>query len=291
MPTPDDHPGLPVTPHGPVHSVDDLLARIDSLQRQLDQVSDALSRSHRLSTLGTLAACVAHEFNNILTPIESYARLALQRPDQPELTRKALTHAVEGAQRAAAVSASILGFARGEPESACASLHEAVSDALRCLGREPAKDGIEVHVEVGEQAVAMPAHALQQVLVNLTLNACRAMQRRGGRLRITATPSDTWVRLTVDDTGPGIPEAVRERLFEPFVTDAAAPVDAPRPGVSMTPGTGLGLAICKQLVEAAGGTIDAESEPGQGARFVLTLPSASHDAIEASSAQRLRRSA
>jgi two-component system, NtrC family, sensor kinase len=108
--------------------------------------------------------------------------------------------------------------------------------------------------------VAIAPERLEQVLLNLMMNAADAVRRPGGRIAVDATRDDDHVRITVEDDGGGIAASVRERLFEPFVTTK----DVGR-------GTGLGLAVCRGLVEAAGGTIHAE-DGAEGARFVLALP-------------------
>ena len=256
-----------------------LLDHLASVQAQLDEARSALLHSHRLATLGTLASAIAHEYNNILTPVISYAQLALNRPDDSKLLLKAVERALAGAERAAAISSSILGFARESGDAGQADLRQTVDASLQCLARDPAKDGIEVQIDLPDVRINMSELALQQVLVNLVLNARKAMRRRGGRLTISATSDEHTVRLTVRDTGPGIPAGVMDRLFEPFVTQAAdgeagaAHGDPTRHG-DPTGGTGLGLCICKQLIENAGGAIDVHSEPGRGARFTLTIPKA-----------------
>lgn len=280
-----------------------LLAELEKTQRRLEEVQQGLVRSHRLATLGTLASVIAHEYNNILTPVISYAQLALARPDDHALLVKAVERALQGAERASQISTSMLGFSRDAEGASDAYLPEVVEESLQCLARHPKKDGIELELDVPETRVAMPALSLQQVLINLILNARKAMRRRGGCLRIVGRAGGAWVRLTVADTGPGIPDSVKSRLFEAFVTvpiddtcppdagdstdaDADGPhrLEATKGSANREPrreqqgGTGLGLSICKQLVEDAGGTIRVESEPGQGASFHLDLPLAEADA-------------
>lgn len=274
------------TPAMPLADPASLMRELERTQQRLDEVQQSLVRSHRLATLGTLASVIAHEYNNILTPVISYAQLALARPDDHDLLVKAVERALQGAERASQISTSMLGFSRDAEGPTHAWVPEVVEEALQCLAREPKKDGIELELDLPEVRVDMPALSLQQVLINLVLNARKAMRQRGGRLRIAGSADGHRVRLTVSDTGPGIPEAVKARLFEAFVTepiedacshDAAGNGHAdgsPRDGCSSSQqgGTGLGLSICKQLVEEAGGSIDVESERGRGAAFHLTLP-------------------
>lgn len=266
-------------PEPQLEQIDGLLRDLDQAEHRLAELQEALQRSHRLVTLGTVASIIAHEFNNLLTPVVSYSQLALQAGVEadPELARKALARSEEGARRAAEIAESILGFARGGEAAGPCELGGVVEEALRCLARSPHKDGIELVVDVpAGLSVAMAPVALQQVLMNLVLNAKRAMGRAGGRLTIRAAAEGERVGLEVMDTGPGIAPAKRDAIFEPFVSggDEAAGDGAAGPD-DATGGTGLGLAICRTLVEEAGGTIVAD-EPAddEGARFRLDLPAA-----------------
>ncbi len=267
-----------------VRDIADLPEHLTRLQTQLDALREGLTHSHRLATLGTLASVVAHEYNNILTPVVSYAQLALARPDDHELMRKAVEKALAGAERAARISSSLLGFAQPHAEGRVAPLPETVDEALACLARSPQRDGIELELDLPSASVAMSPINLQQVLVNLVLNARRAMRPRGGRLTIRGRVCGDRLHLTVRDTGPGIPPAIMDRLFEPFVTHRIQPdadVEAGEAGGQQARqadphneprGTGLGLCICRELVESVGGSIRAESAVGKGAAFHIELP-------------------
>jgi signal transduction histidine kinase len=301
-----------------------LLAELERVEAQFAQLREHLTHTHRLATLGTLSSVVAHEYNNVLTPVINYARLALSEGSDPELMRKALNKCLDGAQRATQISHSLLGFSRQDEAPAEANLRETIEEAIACLGRDPAKDGIELRTDLPEATVAMNPLNLQQVVVNLVLNAKKAMRRTGGRLelrgRVVATdarggemtsqparPAGSTtdqagdrqadqseapqrlaheggrkkddeaqaLALEVADTGPGIPAAIRDQLFEPFVTQPHEPHE-PR---TENTGTGLGLCICRDLVRAAGGRIDVQSEPGEGTTFTLTLPFAQSDPV------------
>lgn len=259
----------------------------EEMLERIERLEDELRRSHRLILMGTIAGTIAHEFNNLLTPVLSYAQLALQSPEDRELTRKALSKAVDTTERASELAASLLGFIRHEGDAREADVGAVVSDALACLVRGPEKDGIDVRLNLSEECTAaIRPIALQQVLVNLLLNACQAMQGRGGRLTVEsecstwnmwpggvpehAEPSGEIVVLTVMDTGRGIEESLLGRVFEPFVTSRAAGGSG-----SGEEGNGLGLAICRQLVQEAGGRIRVESEVGRGTRFEIALPRSS----------------
>lgn len=230
-----------------------------------------LERAHRLATLGLLAGSIAHEFNNILTPVLSYAQLALASPDDRELGIKALRKVIEGTEKASLIASSILGFTRDESQPAEANVRATVDDALRCIGRDLTKEGIALEIEVSRTIVAgMKPIALEQVLVNLILNAVEAIRPATGKLRIAARHESPQqgVNMTVieiDDSGRGIPVELQAHVFEPFVSARSA---------QSSKGTGLGLTICRRLVEEARGTIGVSSRPGEGTVFTLRLPSA-----------------
>ncbi|MFG0248151.1 MAG: sensor histidine kinase, partial [Phycisphaeraceae bacterium JB051] len=149
-----------------------------------------------------------------------------------------------------------------------ANLPQMVQDTLSCLARDPAKDGIELRVDVPDVQVQMSPLNLQQVVLNLILNARKVLRKTGGLLEITGKSCGTHVELSISDSGPGIPEAIRETLFDPFVTQNADPNDVN----NESKGTGLGLCICRDLVHQVGGEIDFTTQAGQGTTFLLTLP-------------------
>lgn len=249
--------------------VDGLLAHFEELEAQLQQVREGLTHSHRLATLGTIASIIAHEYNNILTPIISYAQLSLKNPEDAALMKKAVEKALLGAERAAHISGSLLGFAReNDQKQHAARLRPVIDEAVACMARDPKKDGIQLSIDVPDVQVAISPVSLQQVLLNLFLNAKQAMRRTGGSLKITGRVEARLVHLAVADTGPGLPAEVRQRLFEPFVTRPTSNEPGERRG------TGLGLTICRDLVRNAGGQITAETGEGKGTTFHITLPRA-----------------
>lgn len=274
---------------------DELMERLDEAERRLSELHEALRRSHRLVTLGTLASIIAHEFNNLLTPVVSYCEMAMKAGVEadPELAAKALERSHAGARKAASIAESVLGFARpGEAASRC-EVGRVVDDALHCMAREPVRDGIDLRVDIERGlTVAVPPIAMQQVLMNLLLNARRAMAGKGGGLtiearRLAGDPNPGRAVIEVIDTGPGIAPAHRDAVFEPFVTGVGGAVDEGagreakhQPGEEgsgaggpTAEGTGLGLAICRTLIEDAGGTIAAvEPRGGRGARFRIEVP-------------------
>ena len=260
-------------------STDDLTARLGEMERQLEDLRDQLTESQRLATIGTIAAVIAHEFNNLLTPIVSYSQYALQsaesaKPDA-ELIKKALSKAFQGSTKAGRICTSMLGLARGESSFGAVEIQRLVEETLLVLARDPQKDGIALRVQVQPGLTVHGDHVqLEQVLLNLLINARHAMLGKGGSITIKAQRTDAGeLKLQVIDTGPGIPEKYHQKIFDPFFTTKGTT----RKGEPK--GTGLGLAICKEIVEHHKGRIEVESVVGKGSTFSIYLPADATTAI------------
>jgi len=258
----------------PILSAEETLCRqVDLVQRQLSTLQDQLTESQRLATIGTIAAVIAHEFNNLLTPIVSYSQYALSsaESDTPDmiLIRKALTKAFSSAEKAGKICTSMLSLARGESTTGQVEVQKLVDEVLLVLARDPQKDGIALRVQVHPNLrVAGDCVQLEQVLLNLLINARQAMLGKGGSLTIKAQKIDggNEVKIQVIDTGPGIPEKLLPKIFQPFFTTKGTTRNGePR-------GTGLGLAICKDIIEHHKGRIEVESTIGRGTTFTIYLP-------------------
>lgn len=244
-----------------------------NLQSQLDGLRQQLTDSQRLATIGTIAAVIAHEFNNLLTPIVSYSQFALQsaegaKPDMPLIT-KALSKSFQASSRAGKICTSMLALARGESTFGTIEVQTLVDEVLLVLARDPQKDGVALRVMV-EPGLRVQGDLVQleQVLLNLLINARHALLGKGGALTIKAGLDEESgeVRIHIIDTGPGIPPKLMARIFEPFFTTKGT---ARRGEVK---GTGLGLSICKEIIEHHGGRITVASEVGKGTTFTLHLP-------------------
>ena len=248
-----------------------LLGQLGEMQRQLDALREQLTESQRLATIGTIAAVIAHEFNNLLTPIVSYSQIGLQSaksgsPDM-ELVCKALSKAFAGAEKAGKICTAMLGLARGETASDKFSVQSLIDETLMVLARDPQKDGIALRVQV-QPDLWMTGDPVQieQVLLNLLINARQAMLGKGGSLTVKACSESDEIKIQVIDTGPGIPENLLPKIFQPFfTTKGTAKKDESR-------GTGLGLAICKDIIEHHKGRIMVESQVGRGTTFSIFLP-------------------
>jgi len=220
-----------------------------------------LADAERLKSMGTLAGGIAHDLNNLLTPVIGYAD-ALQKGmlDVDEAAAAILC----ASQSARELIGQILEFARKDGDSMePVSLTEATRDALQfSLGSLPANVLVETSFEAIRDTVNGTQARFQQVVMNLISNAGHAMRDNGGTLGVRLTnPTNTDIELEVSDTGTGIEASKLERIFEPFFTTKA-----------VGEGTGLGLATVHGVVNEAGGDIRVESVIGAGSRFVVRLP-------------------
>lgn len=239
--------------------------REETLERLTDEVRELrrqLHRSQRLAALGTRAAMVAHEFNNILTPVLNYAQMAMKGDEA--MRDKAIERAYEGAVRAGSICRALLDTAGdGLEKPRRISLHRLVENTLAAMARDPTRDGIRLikKVPADLRITTRPAE-LKQVLLNLLLNAHQAVLDKGcdKSISIIATRSNGQVRIRVADTGPGIAREDLRRIFEPFFTTKGEA------------GRGLGLAVCREIVGSLRGRLTVRSEPGKGTCFTIVLP-------------------
>jgi signal transduction histidine kinase len=224
----------------------------------------------RLAMLGNMAAMVAHEFNNLLTPIMVRAEAALMCADDVPFMRKALERALVQSQRAMSVTRHLLSLAHDQPRPVEACLvAAAVHEAVETLARPLDKDGIALHIGVPENLwVAARADLLCQVLLNLLLNARQAMTGIKGSMAITAAARDGGVRIDVRDSGRGIPRDLLARVFNPFL--AADPYERPNDWQQI----GLGLNVCRVIARHHGATLEALANEDRGCTFRLCWPAA-----------------
>jgi len=238
-------------------------------QRENHTLKCQIGQLQALANIGVNTSMIAHEINNLLTPLGSYASLALDNFDDKGLTEKALRKTARNCERAVKIMESILAVADGKSqEKKDTALAGLVEEIFSCLGRDFSKDGITLDIRIDRDLTiwAVPIE-IQQGLMNLILNAREAMLPRGGVLTIEATESGDKVRIKVCDSGCGIEPGDLEKVFEPFFTTKKSEESQREPS-----GSGLGLAFCKKVVEAHGGCIWAESEADKGTVFTITLP-------------------
>ena len=253
----------------------EILAKRRSLHRSLSeqaelngQLQTQIGQMQSLANIGTVTAMIAHEMNNILTPLQNYAQLSLAHPEDSELATKALTKTVRNANRATKILQAMLDIAAGKQhEKGEYKLKELVDDIFDCIGRDFTKDRITVKLEF-EDDLSVFANGLcfQQVLMNLILNAREAMFQNGGTLTISGErhPDAVWIEIA--DTGCGIDTEDLQNIFEPFFTTKTDTTD------DANSGTGLGLAFCRKVLDMHNGTISVTSQKGQHTTFKLILP-------------------
>jgi len=240
-------------------------------EQQLAHMQQQLVHAQKLTALGTLVGTTTHEFNNVLTTIINYAKIGMRQTDVESRT-KAFDKILAAGQRAAKLTNGILGFARNRSAGLEATdLQKLVDDTLVLLERELQKHRVSWEVNLAPVPRAQAnANQIQQVLMNLIINAWQAMPG-GGRL-VVGLKHDAehqMIELSVRDSGCGMPPDVLHRIFDPFFTTKSGP-DASGKG-----GTGLGLAACLHIIESHRGKIRVESAPGKGTVFTIKLPVAS----------------
>jgi signal transduction histidine kinase len=235
--------------------------------QEAEQLRQQLLQAQKLSSVGTLASSVTHEFNNILTTIINYAKLGL-RADSDSERAAALEKILKAGQRAAVVTASMLGFARKTTNrrERC-DIVGLVEEVLTLTEKDLRKHHIQLEkrYESHPQAAVISGQ-IEQILLNLVINARQAMPR-GGRLRVEVreNPATSMVEIRVSDTGHGIPPEKLRLIFEPFYTTK-------QPDEHGHGGTGLGLSVCRQIIEQHQGRIRVESLVGKGSVFTVKLP-------------------
>jgi len=236
-------------------------------QARLQELQENLLHASRLRAMGQMAAALAHELNQPLTAIANYSRAAQRLLDAPvpdlDRVRQALSLANEQTLRSGEIIRRLRSFvARGEVSRQPVEPHKLIEEAS-ALALVGAKErGIDVRLEIPPDLPQVMADRVQvqQVLLNLIRNAMEAMEASATRaLIIRAERWKGMLAMQVADSGPGVPDAIREQLFQPFVTTKAQ-------------GMGIGLSVCRTIVEAHGGRLWEEPNPDGGSVFRFTLP-------------------
>jgi PAS domain S-box-containing protein len=228
------------------------------------KVADHLGRTEKLAAIGELVAGVAHELNNPLTGISTFAQLLLEDKLQGEQF-ESVSLIKREADRAIGVIRDLLLFARKtEARDVVVDINTIVKHTVRLRALASRSSGIEVHMHLDESnpQVRGDEQKLQQVLLNLLVNAEAAMEDSQLRhLTVMTQRKQGMVQIVVSDTGRGMQPSVAQRVFEPFFTTKA-------PGK----GTGLGLSVSYGIIQAHEGTISVESAPEIGTTFTIVLP-------------------
>ena len=222
-----------------------------------------------MTALGELVSTTTHEFNNVLMTIMNYAKMGM-RYDDKETRDKAFDKINQASNRAAKITNSVLGMARNRSEHfEQTDLKVIIDETMVLLERELQKYRISVEMDLGDNVPEVSAigNQIQQVLLNLLINARQAMPE-GGRLliKLAHDQATSSVHLSVRDFGTGMADETMRKIFEPYYSTKEGPDESGKGG------TGLGLAACKNIIEAHGGKIRVESAIGKGTNFTIKLP-------------------
>ena len=224
-----------------------------------------LVQSEKLSAVGEFVAGVAHELNNPLAAVMGFSEL-LKGADVNEKQRRHLDLIFKSSQRCQKIVQSLLSFARRhQPERKPVAVSKLIEDVLEIVAYQLRTSNVEVVTRLATDLplVLADGHQVQQVMLNLINNARQAIEahQAGGRITIITEGNGSFIRIHIQDNGPGISPENIKRIFDPFFTTK-----------EVGKGTGLGLSLCYGLIKEHGGDITVTSEPGHGATFTIALP-------------------
>jgi signal transduction histidine kinase len=224
-----------------------------------------MAHHQRLEMIGTLASGIAHEFNNLLTPIMGYSMLTLEQlPADREDLYDNILEIYNTSRKAREITSQLSQYVRkaGNEKKEYLSPEQLLTKVLHVsMPACPENVRVQKQVDCGGMQIYGNETQLSQLLLNLMINGFHAMAEHGGTLTVSGTVQKDKVIITVQDTGCGIPESVLPHVFEPFFTTKEG-----------GQGTGLGLAIAQQIIEEHQGYIEVLSKEGEGSRFHVYLP-------------------
>lgn len=242
--------------------IEGTLVAIEDVTERM-RLEEQLQQSDKLSSIGLLAAGVAHEVNTPLTGISSYSQMLMQQIPENDPRHKLLEKIHRQTSRASSIVNNLLNFSRvSDSRFAPVNLDRVIDDTIQLLDAQLRNTQIEVVRHYADQLPLAPGNApkLQQVFMNLILNARDAMPE-GGQLEISIEADNNFVIISFRDNGVGIAPEHLSKIYDPFFTTK-----------QIGKGTGLGLAVSYGIIQDHGGNINVESNPGEGTRFQITLP-------------------
>jgi two-component system sensor histidine kinase PilS (NtrC family) len=230
---------------------------------ELRRMEQQMKHAERLASIGQLAAGIAHEIRNPLASMSGSIELLQQAPEVSEDDRTLMTIVVREIDRLNNLINDLLDYANPRPrQPAELDLAVLVDETVTVFRQDKSRGEVDVTTILpppGTLPLSADPAKLRQVVWNLLRNASDAAQTGGGHVAVAATDGGDTIELAITDDGPGIPPESVPHIFDPFFT-------------TKKKGTGLGLATCLSIVTEHGGTIDVESEPGNGTRLVVRLP-------------------
>ncbi|MFO0581562.1 MAG: ATP-binding protein [Anaeromyxobacter sp.] len=243
--------------------------QVDERTAELKAAQSVLVRTEKLSSLGKLSASIAHEINNPLAGILTFAKLVSRTlaegpPDGPGLAKlqKNLSLVEREAQRCSAIVKSLLDFARERPIARKeVDVNAVIDEALSLVGHQVALQGVALERDLAPlPPIVADFGQLRQAIVNVAMNACEAMGGApGAKLLVRSRPAGLEILIQIADNGPGIPPERLQKIFDPFFT-------------TKEKGTGLGLSVVYGIIERHGGKVEVDSAVGQGTAFTFRLP-------------------
>ncbi len=245
-------------------SFNDMAGELKEREESLKDAQDALVQSEKMAAVGTLSAGLAHEVKNPLSAVLGYAQLSMRKLDQPEALLKHLETIESETKRCNEIIGNLMQFSRQEKgERSQISINEVVKKSMAIVDHQLSLKGVKIESDLAENLplISGNANQLQQVLMNLMINAQHAIGDDGGTVDVATLRKGRSVFITVSDTGPGIPEEVAAKIFEPFFTTKPA-----------GQGTGLGLSVTYGIIQDHGGDILVTRADSGGAKFVIKLP-------------------
>lgn len=235
---------------------------LETAYQELQSAQQELIRAERLSNLGKFSSMMLHDLRNPISVVKSYGEMLQLFAGDGEKVREYATNVVREAERLNRIASEFLDYSRGEIrlDLQIVSIDQLIGQVMESVGESLASRHIEVVIVNSiHEPVLLDHERILRVMINLVDNARKAM-RRGGTLTITAEPDESLAKVSVSDTGEGMTQETRDRIFEPFFSSSA------------DGGTGLGMVVVKNVVEAHRGTLEVESEEGRGTTVTIMLP-------------------
>jgi signal transduction histidine kinase len=246
-------------------SFNQMASELDTREKELKETQGALMQSEKMAAFGQLSAGIAHEVKNPLAGILGFTQLSLRKVDENNPLHKNLSIIEKETKRCKNIIANLLKFSRQDKIAlGRADINQVVQDAVTIVDHQLGIHQVQIETDLASPLPPIMGNGnqIQQVLMNLFINAQQAMDGKPGTVRISTRRLESGsIQIRLEDDGPGIPAEIQSHIFEPFYTTKPAGT-----------GTGLGLSVTYGIIKDHKGTIEVESEMGGGAAFIITLP-------------------